>query len=130
MRTTAEIWTFINQEYGSTLELTFTLVSTLENFQISKAARTESEKFLELYRVWTSVHNDLLYAGKTAVLNHGPALDKMAKKLPSQEGKFRWIAKRLPFTKSGGTELEAMLEFLGEERDHHRALGWLKKDKE
>ena len=60
MRTTAEIWTFLDQEYGSTLELTSTLVSALENFQFCKAARTESEKFLEQYRAWTSVHNDLL----------------------------------------------------------------------
>ena len=91
MRTTAQIWTFLDQEYGSKLELTSTLVSTLENFQISKAARTESERFLELYRAWTSVYNNLLYSGEAAVLNHGPMLDKIAKKLPSQEGKSRWI---------------------------------------
>ena len=85
----------------------------MENFQISKAARTESEKFLELYMAWTSVHNDLLYSGEAAVLNHGPTLDKMARKLPSQEGKSRWIAKRLSVTKRGGTELEAMVKFFG-----------------
>ena len=39
---------YLEQEYGSKLELTSTLVSTLENFKIPTAARTESEKFLEL----------------------------------------------------------------------------------
>ena len=43
MRSTTQIWMFLDQEYGSKLELTFTLVSTLENFQIFKAARTESD---------------------------------------------------------------------------------------
>ena len=102
----------------------------MESFQITKAARTESERFLELYMAWTSVYNDLLYSGVAAVLNHGPTLDKIAKKLPSQEGKPRWIAKRLSVTKNGRTELDAMVEFLGEERDHQRALGWLDKDKD
>ena len=118
------------QKYGSKLELTSILVSTLENFQIPKTARTESEKFLELYRAWTSVHNDLLYAGEAAALNHGPTLDKLAKMLPSQEGKSRLVAKRLSVTKRGGTELEAMIEFLREEIDHQRALGWLDRDRE
>ena len=54
----------------------------------------------------------------------------MAKKLPSQEGKSRWVDKRFSVTKRGGTELDAMVEFLGEERDSQRALGWLDKDKE
>ena len=81
----------------------------MENFQVSKAARTDSERFLELYRTWTSVHNDLLYSGEAAVLNHGPTLDKVAKKLPSQEVKSRWIAKRLSITKVRRTELDAMV---------------------
>ena len=102
----------------------------MEGFQITKAARTESERFLELYRAWTSVYNDLLYSIEAAVLHHGPTLDKIAKKLPSQEGKSRWIGKRLSVTRSGRTELDAMVEFLGEERDHQRALGWLDKDRE
>ena len=130
MRTTAQIWTFLDQDYGSKLELTSTLVNSLESFQFTKAARTDSERFLELYRAWTSVYNDLLYSGEAAVLNHDPTLDKFAKKLPSQDGKLRWIAKRLAFTKSGRSKLDAMVEFLGEERDHQRALGWLDKDKD
>ena len=73
MRTTAQIWTFLHQEYESKLELASTLVSILENFQVSKAEAT--------------------------VLNHGLTLDKVAKKLPSQEVRSRWIPKRLSITK-------------------------------
>ena len=68
------------------------------------------------------MHNDLLYAGEAAALNHGPTLDKLAKMLPSQEGKSRLVAKRLSVTKRGGTELEAMIEFLREERDLPRKV--------
>ena len=54
-----EVWDFLNKEYGLAFELTRELLSSLTNFKYSKEARGNYQKFLELYRRWTTVFVDL-----------------------------------------------------------------------
>ena len=59
-------------------------VDSLTSFQFSNAAKTESEKFGELYLKWNEVFADLEEIGKTSVLNHEPTLFKVLKNFPSR----------------------------------------------
>ena len=49
-----EIWEVLDKKYGSVMELSKELVMGLQKFRFSPAAKTESAKFKEICREFTS----------------------------------------------------------------------------
>ena len=90
LHTMEEIWAVLDEKYGKVMELSKELIMGLQRFDFSKAARTESAKFKELFREWSKVYNDLEQVDKLSVLNHEPTLCNIGKMLPSSESKTRY----------------------------------------
>ncbi|WP_416879661.1 hypothetical protein, partial [Litorimonas sp.] len=91
MRTMAEVWELLDEEYGKPMEAVTDITSELEAFKFTKNARNEPDKFLELHRAWRKAENDLTEIGKLNVLDHEPTIDKMVKKLPSKDSRKRYV---------------------------------------
>ena len=88
------IWAVLDEKYGKVMELSKELIMGLQRFNFSKAARTESAKFRELFREWSKVYNDLEQVDKLSVLDHEPTLCNIAKMFPSSNSKMRYAALR------------------------------------
>merc|ERR1711942_386006 len=110
-----EIWKYFDLEYGKPNVLSKECIDYLHNFQYSKAATSESAKFNELYRCWSTVYSDLSKVGQLEALNHAPTLQKFVGKLPSKASRRRYItmAKELRLKKK--RELEIIADFMTDE---------------
>ena len=115
MKTMEEIWKFLDIEYGKPNVLSKERVNYLHTFQCSKAATTETARFNELYRCWTTVYSDLAKVGQLEALNHAPTLQTFVGKLPSKASGRRYLtmAKELRLKKK--TELEIVDDFMTDE---------------
>ena len=83
------VWEFLDKEYGSVMELTKELISSLVDFKYGDKTKGNYQKFQELYRMWTSVHNDLQEAGELGALEHKYILSQVAVKfLPDSRSKY------------------------------------------
>ncbi|WP_416879665.1 C2HC-type zinc finger protein, partial [Litorimonas sp.] len=91
MRTTAEVWEFLDEEYGKPMEAVAEIISELEQHKPSKNARSEPDQFLEFSRAWRKAENDLIEIGKITVLDHEPTITKMIQKLPSKDSRKRYV---------------------------------------
>ena len=90
-----EVWAILDSRYGKAMELTQELISGLQCFTFSKQATNSSSKFMELYREFVKVYNDLQQIGSLSVLDHDPTLCTLAKQLPSADSKMRYTQLRL-----------------------------------
>ena len=77
LKTMEEVWNVLTQEYGRPRELVTDCINGLTNFQFS--AKTEGEKFVELFRKWTEVIADLEEIGKVEALNHESIIESVVK---------------------------------------------------
>lgn len=59
-----------------------------------------------------------------SVLDHGPTLDMVAKKLPGDTLR-EWVKVRAVSTAADKTDLQAMQSFMSDEREKQRTLGFL-----
>ena len=59
MSSMAEVWEFLDEEFGKHSELTSERVDYLHAFKYSKDAVSEAAKFMELYDRWIEVYSDL-----------------------------------------------------------------------
>ena len=125
-----EVWEILDKKYGSAMELSQELVTGLQRFKFSSAAKTESAKFKELHREFTKVYNDLKQVGELAALNHKPTLCNVAGMLPSSDSVKNYSRMRLDLraknkaeravvdsTVAEITELEVMIKFMEAERE-------------
>ena len=90
-----EVWAILDSRYGKAMELTQELISGLQCFTFSKQATNSSSKFMELYREFVKVYNDLQQIGSLSVLDHDPTLCTLAKQLPSDDSKMRYAQLRI-----------------------------------
>ena len=125
----SEIWKVLDLEYGQVKDVVAALVKQLNRFQYSKAARSDSAKFQELYNEWNRVVQDLREYGKEEVLNSEPILDNIARKLPAKIAKEYVLA-----CQKGETEnlndYEIMSKFMASERETQKRIARLETDAE
>ena len=95
LTTMKEVWGILDARYGKAMELTQELISGLQCFRFSKQAVNNSAKFLELYREFVKVYNDLQQIDSLSVLDHDPTLCTLAKQLPSDDSKMRYAQLRI-----------------------------------
>ena len=107
-----KIWKYLNLEYGKPNVLSKERIDYLHNFQYSKAATSESAKFNELYRCWSTVYSDLSKVGQLEALNHAPTLQKFLSKLPSKASGRRYITMAKDLRLKKKTELEIIDDFM------------------
>ena len=69
----------------------FGLVQRLLAFKKSKEAKSESNKFMELSRLWNEVFADLWELDKLEALNHEPTIAAVGCMLPSFASKNHFI---------------------------------------
>ena len=98
------------------MELTATLIGSLQAFQFKKTSKLDPPKFIDLYTTWMKVYTHLKAVGQEAALNHGPMLYMVTKKL--SEDMLRECVRVIRNTKDTGEfELNAMHKFMTEERE-------------
>ena len=98
------------------------LVRRLLAFKVSKEAKTESEKFMELSRIWSEITADLQELDKLEALNHEPTISAVGGMLPSLVSKNRYIVLRLKMLGEGYDELQIFTEFMKAERKLQKAM--------
>ena len=54
-----EIWKILQDEYQRTVKVCAQAISTLLNLSYSSSARSDVDKFIEMYRKYREVRNDL-----------------------------------------------------------------------
>merc|ERR1711942_572063 len=120
-----EIWKYFDLEYGKPNMLSNERVNYIHTFQCSKATTTETARFNELYRCWSTVYSDLAKVGQLEALNHAPTLQTFLGKLPSKASGRRYItmAKELRLKKK--TELEIIADFMTDVREMQKEEGEL-----
>ena len=94
LRSMEEVWNFLVEEYGQPMDLCNDAVLSLTKFKFSGAAKTESQKFVELYRQWNEVYPDPKEINKLSVLEHEPTLWAVVKQLPSTTSRHEYVKLR------------------------------------
>ena len=74
LRSMNEVWAVLDEEFGQVLDNVSGLVRRLLAFKLSKEAKTESNKFMELSRLWNEICADLRELDKLEALNHEPTI--------------------------------------------------------
>ena len=121
MRMMVEVWEFLDAEFGQVMEITSELIDSLTQFQFSREAKTESQRFTELHRKWQEVYSDLTEIDKVKVLDHEPTLAKIGQKLPSNTSRGEYVKFRLNGKRNGKSELDIMTQFMSSERERQKA---------
>ena len=75
LRSMDEVWTVFDEEFGQVLDNVSGQVRRLLAFKVSKEAKTESEKFMELSCIWNEICADLRELDKLEALNHKPTVE-------------------------------------------------------
>ena len=125
-----EVWGVLDKKYGSTLELSTELVTGLQDFKFSSAARTEPAKLKELHMEFIKVLSDLKQVGELAALDHKPTLRRVAMMLPSADSQKNYNRMRRELmarntaeravensTVAVISELDIMIKFMEAERE-------------
>ena len=125
-----EVWAVLDKKYGSTLELSTELVTGLQDFKFSAAARTEPAKFKELHMEFLKVHSDLKQVGELSALDHKPTLVRVARMLPSSDSQKNYNRMRRELIEKNKvdraaenstvpvlSELDIMVKFMETERE-------------
>ena len=55
----ANVWEFLDDEYGKTSEVCADRISYLQKFAYSSNAKTAAQKFKEMYKCFNEVYNDM-----------------------------------------------------------------------
>ena len=79
----------LDEEFGQVLDNVSGLVKHLLSIKVSKEARTEALKFMELNCLWNEVCADLQELNKLKALNHEPTIAAVGGMLSSQASKNR-----------------------------------------
>ena len=74
LRSMDEVWAVLEEEFGQVLDNVSGLVRRLRAFKVSKEAKTESLKFMELSRLWNEICAYLCELDKLEALNHEPTI--------------------------------------------------------
>ena len=114
LKTMEEVWNVLTQEYGRPRELVTDCINGLTNFQFS--AKTEGEKFVELFRKWTEVIADLEEIGKVEALNHESIIESVVKKFPGSDCKSRYAKFMMSSDNQDKSDLQVLKEFMLDER--------------
>ena len=122
LRSMDEVWTVLDEEFGQILDNVSSLVRRLLAFKVSKEAKTESQKFIELSRIWNEITADLQELDKLEALNHEPTISAVGGMLPSLASKNRYIVLRLKMLGEGYDELQIFSEFMKAERKLQKAM--------
>ena len=69
-----KVWTVLDEEFVQVLDNFSGLVRRLLTFKVSKEAKTESVKFMELSRIWNEICADLHELDKLEAINHEPSI--------------------------------------------------------
>ena len=120
LKTMEEVWNVLTQEYGRPRELVTDCINGLTNFQFS--AKTEGEKFVELFRKWTEVIADLEEIGQVEALNHASVIESVVKKFPGSDCKSRYAKFMISCANAEKSDLQIMKEFMLDERGLQREL--------
>ena len=133
-----EVWRVLDKKYGSTLELSTELVTGLQDFKFSSAARTEPAKFKELHMEFLKVYSDLKEVGELAALDHKPTLRRVAMMLPSADSQKNYNRMRRELMAKNAadravenstvaviSELDIMIRFMEAERELQDDFGQL-----
>ena len=83
LRSMNEVWAVLDEEYGQVLDNVSSLVRRLLAFKLSKDAKTESLKFMELSRLWKEICADLRELDKLEALNHEPTISAVGGCFPA-----------------------------------------------
>ena len=74
LKSMEDVWAVLDEEFGQILDNVSSLVRRLVAFKVSKEAKTEADKFMELSRTWNKICADLEELGKLEALNHEPTI--------------------------------------------------------
>ena len=118
----AEIWEFLDEEFGKHSKLTSERVDYLHTFKDSKDAVSESQKFMELYDRWTEVCSDLESIGKQDVLDHSPTIKGFVKLLPGKAIVERYIATNKELSAKGDSALAIVKAFMKSKRANQKQI--------
>ena len=90
-----EVWEFLDQEYGKTDKIVASRIEKLHNFKVSSKAKTDPDKFLELYSMWREVFCDLEKIKQMNQLNNVHALNYFITKfqVSSKKSYISWTGK-------------------------------------
>ena len=125
-----EVWAVLDEEFGQVLDHVSGLVRRLLAFKVSKEAKTESLKFMELSRMWNKICADLRELDKLEALNHKPTIAAVGGMLPSLASKNRYIMLRLQMLGEGYDELQIFSDFMKSERKLQKAMERMHKPEE
>ena len=82
LRSMAEVWKYLDHEYGRDDKLAAERIAYLHAFQCSKSANTTVAKFKELHACWREVYTDLDKVGAAGNLDNPHALNIFVSKFP------------------------------------------------
>ena len=89
-------------------------ISTLLNLSYSSSARSDVDKFMELYRKYREVRNDLQEIGRLNDLENHRILRTLAVKIPGDAVKLSYARCRAEMKKSNAKELEIWDQFMSD----------------
>ena len=120
--TLEEMWAFMDEEFGQSTEICSELTKELTGFKYSSAAKTEGDKFAELYRKWKQVRADLKEIDSLHALDHSPTLELICMNLPSIACKDKFYEHKVAERKGGErSELKILASFMIEESKRQKA---------
>ena len=120
LKTMEEVWQVLAHEYGRPRELVTECIRGLTNFKFT--AKTECEKFVELFRKWTEVIADLEEIGEGDALNHASIVESVVMKFPSSDCRSRYAKFIISPACKDKSNLQLLKEFMLEERGLQREL--------
>ena len=120
LKTMEEVWQVLAHEYGRPRELVTECIRGLTNFKFT--AKTECEKFVELFRKWTEVIADLEEIGEGDALNHASIVESVVMKFPSSDCRSRYAKFIISPACKDKSDLQLLKEFMLEERGLQREL--------
>ena len=103
-----EVWKFLDQVYGKTDKIVASRIEKLHNFKVSPKARTDPDKFLELYSMCREVFCDLEKIEQTDQLNNAHALNYLVIKFPVSSRKSYILLTKKDSSK--GKSMSAVLD--------------------
>ena len=72
-----EVREVLDEEFGQVMENVSGLVNSITSIKLPKDAKTESQKFTELARMWGWAYANLEELEKMNIIKHGPTLAKI-----------------------------------------------------
>ena len=124
MDSMAEVWTYLDKEYGNKARTVADRIKELHEFVISKNATTDAERFEELFQIWRETYCDLRKAELLSNLGHPLALETFQKKLPT-DCQRRYVLAMMDPTELARPQEEAMNDWMDAEREIQKGLARL-----